>query len=136
MTNERDSTFFTLVPGGGPNKFDLSMAFFNAFENGRRVPSAPYRVTFTAVQGEHGRQQVGDPSSVRFEFYARIMEISHEDGSEESFNLRGYINSNAKWGYAQSNGERKFEGYLNTRNRTGWLSIENPESGQDPDTTH
>lgn len=124
--NEALCTSFTLVEGCAPGKMEISAAFFNAFENNMRVPSEPSRVIFTAVRAPQHQQ------SVKFRFYARIMQIGHEDGSGESFIFRGYLNSTPKWDYGKLNQEYKFEGWMNVRTRKGWLKVENIKPEQAP----
>lgn len=119
-------TFFELAQGQGPSKMDLMMAMMNHSESQTRVPSEPIRLNFTARKSPVHQQ------SVRSKFYARLTCLLHEDGSDDSYMLEGFINNRAKWDYQGTNLEHKFVGYYNTKTRTGWLKIENIEPEQVP----
>lgn len=126
--NETLSTHYELVPGCAPGKMELSMAFFNVFENDLRTPSEPYRVQFKAVKAPRHQQ------SITLKFYARIMSIEHESGSGEAYNLKGYINTAREWRFREVNHEFKFIGWMDARTRTGWLLVENLTPGRETES--
>lgn len=101
---------------------DLLNALAYAYGGEFRVPPDPMRVQFKVVSGDN----VNRLQAVTMTRYARILCISHEDGSGESFNITGYLSTDADWRKAKT-GEREFSGYYNarTRTRTGTIKMKN-----------
>lgn len=118
MANQHEkqpSIFFEIVPGKGPSKLDLLMAFANAFPSCVRTPSEPTRVLFEVKRPN--RQQ-----DVVTKFYTRVYSITHENSSGESFLIWGYASTQKEWPEGPKN-ERKFTGYYNCRSRTGHIEL-------------
>jgi len=88
----------------GPNRNDLCNAFLYAYDGeiGRKL------CRFTIVDGMGQKKEI----------YARIIELSHEDGSGYSYMFKAYYGTPAKdgksiWILAT--------GYYHARSREGWL---------------
>lgn len=56
-----------------------------------------------------------------------IASIEHEDGSGDSFNLRGYCRADLRISGSTTYSNYHFRGYYNTKNRTGTISFCKPE---------
>ena len=102
----------------GPSKMDLMSSLSYCYRrigfHGRRVP---FLVEFTmdkepvALDGNRA--------------YARVTGLVHEDGSGESFEIRGELsNSNDSEGFfASEHFLGKFSGFYNSRSRSGLIEI-------------
>ena len=81
----------------GPGKFDLMVALFdNTF-------SSPRLVTFTV-----------DSAGREVELEIVVNSVEREDGSGESWNFRGYLQT--------KQGDVAVQGYYSTKKRTGTMS--------------
>ncbi len=95
----------------GPSKFDLMMALFT------RKPQKP-TVTFALEHAKEG-------------YLATITGVSEEDGSGESWNIRGFLQDIyfAGDGLSPLHGallkvsRQPFKGYFSTADRKGWLTF-------------
>lgn len=93
----------------GPNKDSLFDACKYAFENGVKLP-----IKFTATID----------NNINTSIAARIIMIEHEDGSGESFNLRGHCKADLRdfgLGITES---CNFKAYYNSKHRNGWIKFE------------
>lgn len=105
----------------GPSKMDLVTAFTYAYDMER----GPFSVTFYMLDDEtklplEARGDRRYPVSPKdgTPVAARITEISHEDNSGESFNLKGFVDYTGTNSFSAS-----FMGYYSTRNRRGFFDI-------------
>lgn len=105
----------------GPNKDTLFDACKYAYaKNSDITVDFAVAAGYTAPVSSHQAAYI--PMSV---IDIRICGIEHEDGSGESFNLKGYCSANLS-----SSGERGavyksygFVAYYNTKKRKGWISF-------------
>jgi hypothetical protein len=93
----------------GPSKFDLMTALF------MRKPEKP-TVSF---KPEYGHS----------DYIATILGVTEEDGSGESWNITGYLQSVYVAGGKEHGGaarlvrSARFKGYFSTADRKGWLAL-------------
>ncbi len=119
--NSNDIQRFTIVKGAGPSKLALLTALAYAYGDvNEEITAVPVSVKFKAYRGTK-------ETSMAFHLYARIIGLTHENGSGESFNLEGYIRTNSRGSAHVSREERHFTGYYDVHHKEGTLDIENPD---------
>lgn len=107
-TNQKEK-YYNIV--NGPNKDALFDACKYACVKGANIPiSFDVAAGYTMPKGHPGCAYVIMPTS---DF--KITGIDHEDGSGESFNIRGYANKEGIHFH--------FKGYYNTKRREGTISF-------------
>ena len=121
MNTKRNETesFFVIV--GGPNRDMLFDACKYVHDKMVRIP-----IDFSVAIGYTMPKQ--HPGAAYVPMYIsdiRIIDIAHEDGSGESFNLRGYCKADPDsiFGNAETCTSYKFKAYYNTKNRSGSITF-------------
>ncbi len=101
----------------GPSKFDLAFGLFRGSNGGN------HEIQFTVlrVNEENGRIHL-IPGEKEINVSVRLIGVSREDGSGESWNLWG---KTADLGYVKETGFY-MKGYFRTDHRTGFIYIEFP----------
>lgn len=109
MNTNQKNEYFDII--GGPNKDILFDACKYAFVKGAVIP-----INFDIAANY--TMSKGDPNCACLKMDAtdfRIMGVDNEDGSGESFNIRGY---------AKKEGNQfRFRGYYNTKRRQGFITF-------------
>lgn len=108
---------FQLQVNNGPSKMDLITSLITSQA---KAPNGPFKVTFEVEPGQELPQKV--ISTTGYKYQAVIDGISHEDGSGESFCIKGrlYDNYNGQLKVAIS---YRFAGYFHTHSREGRLTF-------------
>jgi hypothetical protein len=85
---------------GGPNKYDLVMGFYYAYDK-RSLHRPEFRI---------------ECGSISFTAPVVLRQVGHEDGSGESFMIEGRIDGQVYSG-------REFRGYYDARSRRGYMDL-------------
>lgn len=101
----------------GPSKMDLLVALFYAYDQRR----GPFFVTFYVQSDDLDQGRNIELLGVKgTPIKAKIVGISHEDGTGDSYIIKGYLDP---YGCSKPDFSTKFEGYYSTKNRTGTLEF-------------
>lgn len=111
---------FKLQVTDGPSKMDLFMSLATAME---KKPNHPFMVEFEIEGGKILPSGVNSTAGDRMQ--ARILGISHEDGSGKSFCIEGTLYDNRN-GELSTPLQCRFNGYYHTGSCSGYLAFNAP----------
>ncbi len=112
---DTNSKSFDII--NGPGRDVLFDAFKYAYDK-NSVISTSFTVALSGI-----KTRSGECFQIKTKDY-KITSIEHEDGSGQSFNIRGYCSADIRLGAKEQIYEwYKFTAYYNARTRMGYISL-------------
>lgn len=101
----------------GPSKMDLFLSLATCMD---KKPNQPVKVSFKVAPGQQFEDGLGPRAG--YSYLATISALEHEDGSGNSFLIKGTLrdNGNGRW---QGEVKYPFKGYFHTNSRKGYVEF-------------